>query len=78
MQSHHETQLQELFSEIFEVDRAAVPGLRRIATEKWDSLAQTALIAGIESEFDIALDISDMEQLTSYEATKLLLEEKGM
>jgi acyl carrier protein len=74
-----ENKLREIFVEILELDeKEDVSRARRIATERWDSLAQTTLIAAIESEFGLTLDIGDMERISSFAATRLLLEEKGI
>ena len=78
MDALKEHQLRTIFCTVLEVDDAAVTSARRIVTHRWDSLAQTAIIAAVESEFDVMLDLKDMERITSFEATKLLLEEKGV
>jgi acyl carrier protein len=44
----------------------------------WDSLAHVSLVAAIESEFNMTLDAADALRMTSYRATELLLEEKGL
>ncbi|MBA3557890.1 MAG: acyl carrier protein [Gemmatimonadaceae bacterium] len=44
----------------------------------WDSLAHVSLVAAIESEFGITLDAADELRMTSFQATQLLLEEKGL
>lgn len=77
MNQHNEEKLQEIFKTIFE-NASDVTRLRRLAESTWDSLANTSLLAAIESEFNIELDIDDMERMSSYAAVKLLLEEKGL
>jgi acyl carrier protein len=47
-------------------------------TSSWDSLAHVALVTAIESEFRVSLDAADQLQMTSYTATALLLEERGL
>ena len=44
---------------------------------KWDSLAQMSLVAVLENEFSISIEIDDFEKLTSFVSIKLMLEEKG-
>ena len=44
---------------------------------KWDSLAQTSIIAAIESEYAIKLDTNDFETLTSYQDARNLIEAKS-
>jgi acyl carrier protein len=53
-----------------------VSTLRQLSTPGWDSLAHVSLVAAIESEFGIAIDIEDSLELTSYQAVKLFLEER--
>lgn len=77
MQQQNEEKLQHIFKAIFE-KAPDVTKLRRLAESAWDSLANTSLIAAIESEFGIMLDIEDMERMSSYGAVKVLLEEKGL
>jgi len=45
---------------------------------KWDSLAQMSLVAVLENEFSINIEIDDFAKLTSYTSIKLMLEEKGI
>jgi acyl carrier protein len=79
MNAASEDKLRDIFVAILELDeKAEVSSARRIATVRWDSLAQTSLIAAIESEFGLTLDIADMERISSFAATRLLLEEKGL
>ncbi len=55
---------------------ADVSGLRRITTRNWDSLVHLSLVSAIESEFCLSLDSADYERITSFEGTRLMLEEK--
>jgi acyl carrier protein len=50
--------------------------LRKLIEPRWDSLAQTSIIAAIESEFGVELELADMERISSFEAAQLLVEEK--
>jgi len=71
--------LAEIFRVVLDVDEAFdVRAARRLNESRWDSLAHTSLVAAVESEFGIELDISEMERMTSYAATRVLLEEKGL
>jgi acyl carrier protein len=71
--------LETIFRLILELEDGRDPATVRKTTEaRWDSLAHTSLIAAIESEFDLTLDIADMERMSSFAATRLLLEEKGL
>lgn len=71
----------EKLSQIFRIilnlpDDADTSRIRRINEAKWDSLATVTLVTALESEFGITLDSHEIERLTSYQATLLLLEEK--
>ena len=74
-----ENKLIEIFKVVLDVnDDFDVKSIRRINERHWDSLAHTSIIVAIESEFEIRLDISDMERMTSFASTLLLLKEKGI
>lgn len=71
--------LEEIFRVVLQIDDARdISSIRRLSEPRWDSLAHTSLIAAIESEFLIRLDIKDDVRLTSFEAAELLLEERGL
>jgi acyl carrier protein len=73
------TKLQDIFRAVFELPESAdVTRVRQISERKWDSLAHVSLVAAIESEFGISIDAADALRMTSYQATALLLEEKGL
>ncbi len=52
--------------------------LRMVAEPRWDSLAHTTLIAGIESEFGLILNVDDIVAINSFASAQLILEEKGV
>ena len=77
MQPSDSDRLQAIFRAVFGYpDTRDVTSLRQISEKKWDSLGHTTLVAAIESEFDVAIDGAEALQMTSFEATRLLLEEK--
>ncbi len=79
MQERNEQTLKEIFSAVFEIDQGVdVTTIRRVTEPKWDSLALTSIIAGLESEFSIQLDTSDFGRISSYAATRQFLLEKGL
>jgi len=77
MISANEAKLVEIFQVVLDLD-GDVQSVRRVAERRWDSLAHTSMIAAIESEFGLQLEMDDMERMTSFAATRLLLEEKGL
>jgi len=77
MQASDESRLQAIFRAVFEVpENRDVTSVRQISEKSWDSLAHATLVAAIESEFSISIDISDALDMTSFEATRQVLAEK--
>jgi len=77
MNQENDVKLQAIFRLLFEnVDN--ITQLKQLSEPAWDSLATTTLIAAIESEFNILMNIDDMERMTSYGAVRLLMEAKGL
>lgn len=69
--------LSQIFRFILQLpDDADTSNIRRINEVRWDSLANVTLITALESEFGITLDTHEVERLSSYQATLLLLSEK--
>ncbi len=71
----------ETLSQIFRIvlhlpDDAETLKIRRINEVRWDSLANVTLVTALESEFNITFDVAEIERITSYQATLLLLKEK--
>jgi acyl carrier protein len=79
MKPESQIRLEAIFREVFalpaDTDFKKVRQLNQVA---WDSLGHVTLMAAIEGEFGIALDTSEMLELTSFEAVRLFLEEKGL
>ena len=78
MKVENSNRLKEIFIEIFSVGQSEVEGLRKINNRKWDSLASVMLVAAIESEFNILIQESKFEDLTSFAAVELVLEEMNL
>ena len=71
--------LEMIFRAVFELpDARDVRTVRQVAEPKWDSLAHATLVAAIESEFGINIDIADALELTSFDAARLLVEERSV
>jgi len=68
--------LELIFRAVFELPESRdVRTVRQVAEPAWDSLAHATLVAAIESEFGINIDIADALELTSFDAARLLVEE---
>ena len=77
MRASDESRLQDIFRAVFELRPTHdVTTVRQISEKSWDSLAHATLVAAIESEFGITVDIADALEMTSFEATKQLVAEK--
>ena len=70
--------LEMIFRAVFELPQSRdVRTVQQVAEPKWDSLAHAKLVAAIESEFGVDIDISDALELTSFDAARLLVEERS-
>jgi acyl carrier protein len=68
--------LHQIFDTILQLDDSInLNKLDQANHKKWDSLAQVLLIAAIESEFHISIEVSEYENFISYNAIKTLLQD---
>ena len=75
----NEIKLVEIFRVVLDFDENYdVSSVRRLTEANWDSLAHVSIVAAIESEFGLNLESAEMERMTSFAATRLLLKEKGL
>ena len=69
--------LKDIFRFVLQLpEDANVESVSQNNTPKWDSMAQVSLVAGIEGEFDVQLELAEAMQITSFETCVKLLEEK--
>ena len=79
MNTQTSDRLQDIFRAVFELSGYAdVTNLDQTNSPRWDSLDHVSLVTAIESEFGLSLDAADQLRMTSYAATALLLEERGL
>jgi acyl carrier protein len=72
------SRLEQIFRAVFELPPdAPVHNIRQINFRKWDSLGHVLLMAAIESEFGVEVDIATSAQLTSFESLELYLTENS-
>ena len=77
MQPSQIATLEDVFRAVFELpDGADVTTLAQGVSEKWDSLAHVSLVAAIESQFNVVLDVADQLDLTSFDAAARILDER--
>ena len=78
MTQENERKLAEVFRAVLSLSADSdVTGACQLSTPGWDSLAHVSLVAAIESEFGISIDIADSMALTSFRVATLYLEEQG-
>lgn len=69
--------LQDIFRFVLQLsDDVDVTGVTQENTSKWDSMAQVSLVAGIEGEFDVQLELAEAMEITSFDECVSLLERK--
>jgi acyl carrier protein len=79
MNTQSSDRLQDIFRAVFELSGDIdVTNLDQTNSPRWDSLDHVSLVTAIESEFGISLDAADQLRMTSYVATAILLEERGL
>lgn len=74
-----EQKLRSAFSKALGIPKSEIND--EVAYDKskgWDSIAHMALIAALDSEFDIMLDTDDVVDLSSYAKSKEILRRYGV
>ena len=66
-----EDQVSEIMSFLFKIDVCSVSDLNIESISEWDSMKHVALIAALENEFDLFIEVDDAVDLTSF--TKIIL-----
>lgn len=65
----------QAFCASFGVELNSLPGLKYQDIEAWDSVGHMRLMAALEEDFDIMMDIDDIIDFSSYEKGKEILTE---
>jgi len=65
---------QQAFKETFMVDEERLADLKYQDIPEWDSVGHMALMAALEENFQIELDIDDIIEFSSYEYGKEILQ----
>ena len=69
-----ENQLRTIFAQSLDIEEAMViDSLKYAEIPQWDSIAHMALIAAIESSFDIMIDTEDVIDMSSFEKAKQIV-----
>ena len=70
--------VQEVFrAELDDEDLVIAPDTSQRNLKAWDSLAHIRLVSGIESEFDIQFNLTEIEQTTSVRQFIQLIQERS-
>ncbi|ARM31364.1 acyl carrier protein [Prosthecochloris sp. HL-130-GSB] len=70
----NEERFVKVFSESLEIDSSSVVDeLQYNSIPEWDSIAHMALVAALESEFDIMMDTDDIIDMSSVKKAKEIL-----
>jgi acyl carrier protein len=78
MQENNYKKLIDLLATVFGLQRELInDSLSRDSVSKWDSLTQMDLVASIEREFDVVLDITDIVKMKTIGDIVNVLESKG-
>ncbi len=62
------------FMESFGIDESALKGLEYNSIPEWDSVGHMGLIAAIEEEFDIMMEMDEIIDFSGYEKGKEILD----
>ena len=69
--------LVECFAVLFpRLSREQIPAATHESVEEWDSLASVTLLSMVQEEFQIEVDLTDLERFLSFAATLAYLEER--
>lgn len=69
----------ELMAEVFGLRESEIhPELTKKDVGSWDSLKQMDLVMSLEREFDIIIEIVDIQRMVSVAAILAVLQEKGV
>jgi acyl carrier protein len=66
--------LKKAFTEALELQLEVINDDLSYGTKNWDSVAHLALVASIETEFDIMLTSNDVIDMSSFKKAKEILE----
>jgi acyl carrier protein len=76
MTLENEQKLEDVFRAVLSLppDRD-LKTLQQVDTPSWDSLAHVSLVAAVEGEFGVVVDVVEALELTSFQAVRDYLEE---
>jgi len=69
---------EKTFTEIFDINKDQLEGLKYQGIENWDSVGHMSLVAAVEDAFDIEMDTDDIIDFSSYEKGSEILNKYGV
>ena len=69
---------EETFTEIFDISKGQLKGLKYQGIENWDSVGHMSLVAAMEDAFDIEMDTDDIIDFSSYKKGSEILNKYGV
>jgi acyl carrier protein len=67
--------IREIFAEVLEVDHdMIVDSLAYSAIPQWDSVAHMAIVAAVEDEYDIMMEIDDIIDMNTFETSVSIIQ----
>jgi acyl carrier protein len=79
LMSENEQKLRNVFCEVLQLPAEEIhAGVAYDKTKTWDSVAHMALVAAIDSAFDIMMDTDDVIDMNSYGKAKKILGKYGV
>jgi acyl carrier protein len=71
--------LRQIFAEALDIDKSlVVDSLEYSGIKQWDSVAHMALVAAIDSSFNIMMDTDDVIDMSSFAKAKEILSKYGI
>lgn len=67
------TKYNKVFTDCFDIPENQLEGLKYQSIVQWDSIGHMQLMASLEEEFSLELDIDDIIDFSSYEKGKEIL-----
>lgn len=68
----------QTFTEIFDITKDQLEGLKYQGIENWDSVGHMSLVAAMEDAFNIEMDTDDIIDFSSYEKGSEILNKYGI
>jgi acyl carrier protein len=67
-----------VFADVLGIDPASITDSLSYGSKIWDSVAHMALVAAIDSAFDIMMDTEDVVDMSSFAKAKEILNKYGV